>query len=54
MTENAINLKINGPDGTSVVDSEVKSVTVEIEDADSKDSGCDACDGVCDAGGWAH
>ncbi|RAP43939.1 MAG: hypothetical protein BZ136_09215 [Methanosphaera sp. rholeuAM74] len=35
--ENAINLKINGPDGTSVVDSEVKSVTVEIEDADSKD-----------------
>lgn len=35
--ENSIVLKINGPDGTSVTDSEVGSIVVEIEDADSRD-----------------
>lgn len=35
--ENGINLKISGPEGTSVTDSEVRSIVVEIEDADSKD-----------------
>lgn len=35
--ENGISLDISGPDGTSVTDSEVKSISVVVEDADSKD-----------------
>lgn len=35
--ENGISLDISGPDNTTVVDSEVKSISIEVDDADSKD-----------------